>query len=210
MNPEIRQSAFLAVAAAAAFLSPLAALAATKVDVTEKPKYDDILSPDISGTKSKPVKPKEWLEVEAKIKVDMAPEPKNKTCDHLTVKWYVAVENPDKVGTFLKLTKEIEYVNVPLKEDVYCSVYLSPASIRRLTGFSLSGKRAVKFVGFEVIIDGKTVADATDKAGKDKWWAAASDKIAESTTVPLLNKMETPFAAMWWDRYPEIKAKTTP
>ena len=208
MNPEIRQSAFLAVAAAAAFLSPLAALAATKVDVTEKPKYDDILSPDISGTKSKPVKPKEWLEVEAKIKVDMAPEPKNKTCDHLTVKWYVAVENPDKVGTFLKLTKEIEYVNVPLKEDVYCSVYLSPASIRRLTGFSLSGKRAVKFVGFEVIIDGKTVADATDKAGKDKWWAAASDKIAESTTVPLLNKMETPFAAVWWDRYPEIKAKT--
>ena len=110
----------------------------------------------------------------------------------------------------MKLTKEVEYVNLPLKEDVYCSVYLSPASIRRLTGAERSGKRAVKYIGFEVVIDGKVVVDATDKPGKDKWWAAASEKIADSTAVPLLNKLETPFAAIWWDRYPEIKAKTGP
>jgi len=211
MNPKICQSAFLALIAATTILSSCAAVAAIKVDVTDKPKSDDIMSPEPSGVKSKGgFKAKDWLEVEAKIKVEMAPEPKNKTCDKLTVKWYIAVENPDKAGTYLKLTKEIEYVNVPLKEDVFCSVYLSPASIRRLTGFERSGKRAVKYIGFEVIVDGKIMTDATDKAGKDKWWAATSDKIADSTTVPLLNKMETPFAAFWWDRYPEIKAKTAP
>ncbi|MEI6604031.1 MAG: Amuc_1102 family pilus-like protein [Verrucomicrobiota bacterium] len=212
MNPNTRQSAFLALSAAVAFLSPCTAFGAgaVKVDVTEKPKFDDIVSPEFTGVRGKPFKGKDWLEVEARIKVDMAPEPKNKTCDNLTVKWYIAVDNPDKPNTFLKLTKEIEYVNVPLKEDVYCSVYISPASIRRLTGFERSGKRAIKFVGFEVIVDGKVMASSTDKAGKDNWWTAASSSIAESTAVPLLNKMETPFAGIWWDRYAEIKSKTSP
>ncbi|KAB2639911.1 MAG: hypothetical protein DVB26_06410 [Verrucomicrobia bacterium] len=209
MNPNICQSAFLALTGAIAFLSPCAAYGAGayKVDVTEKPKSEDVVSPEFSGVKGKPFKGKDWLEMEARIKVDMAPEPKNKTCDSLSVKWYVAVENPGKPGTFLKLTKEIEYVNVPLKEDVYCSVYISPASIRRLTGFERSGKRAVKLIGFEVLIDGKIMASSTDKAGKENWWTAASSAIAESTAVPLLNKMETPFAGLWWDRYAEIKTK---
>jgi len=183
---------------------------AVKVDVTEKPKSEDVVSPEFGVMKGKPVKGRDWLEVEARIKVDMAPEPKSKTCDSLTVKWYVAVDNPEKVGTYLKLTKEIEYVNVPLKEDVYCSAYISPASIRRLTGFERSGKRAIKLIGFEVIIDGKVVASAADKPGKENWWSAASSVIADTTAVPLLNKMETPFASLWWDRYAEIKAKTSP
>ncbi len=208
MNPQLRNLAFSALTATAVFLSSGSLFGATKVEITDKPKYDDILSPEYSGVKNKNWKPKDWLEVEARIKVEMAPEPKNKSCDRLTVKWYLAVENPDKAGTFLKLTKEIEYVNVPLNEDVYCSVYLSPSSIKRLTGFERSGKRAVKFVGIEVSVDGKVLADASDKAGKDRWWAAESNKIAETTTVPLLNKSETPFATLWWDRYAEIKAKT--
>jgi len=207
MNHKIRQSAFIALTAAAAFLSPCAATGAVKVDVMDKPKLDDVMSPEFSGVRSKTFRSKNWLEIEAKIKIQMKPEPKTKTCDKLTVKWYIAVENPDKPDTMLKLTKEVEYVNVPLSEDVYCNVYLSPASIKHLTGFDRSGKSAVKFAGFEVLIDGKVVAEATDK-GQPKWWATESSKIADSTTVPLLNKMETPFAAVWWDRYPEIKAKT--
>jgi len=208
MNPENRKSSLLVLLAGAVFLSPCAVFAATKVE-PDKPKIDDIKSPQVTGVVSKSTKQKDWLEVEAKFKVEMAPEPKNKTCDHLTVKWYIAVENPDKVGTYLKLTKEVEYVNIPLKEEVYCSVYLSPASIRRLTGFELGGKRAVKYVAYEVLLDGKPLAEITDK-GPAKWWSAASEKIADCATVPLLNKLETPFANAWWDRYAEIKAKTSP
>lgn len=207
MNTKFCTSAFSFLTAATVFLSSPALFGATKVEIVDRPKYDDLLSPEFSGVKSKQYKAKDWLEVEVRIRVEMAPEPKNKTCDKLTVKWYIAVENPDKAETFLKLTKEVEYVNVPLKEEVYCSVYLSPASIRRLTGFERSGKRAVKLVGVEVIVDGQTLADATDKAGKDKWWSVPSNRIVESTTVPLLNKTETPFASVWWDRYAEVKAK---
>jgi hypothetical protein len=197
----------LAISAAAVFLAPCAVFGEAKVEA-EKPRFDNLPSPEFSGSKNKSFKPKDWLEVETKIKVALAPEPKSKTCDRLTVKWYVAVENTEKAGTMLKLTKEVEHVNVPLDEEIYCSIYLSPASIKRLTGTDKAGKQAVKFVGFEVIVDGKVVVSETDK-GKPKWWTMPSDKIADSTTVPLLSKPETPFAQMWWDRYAEVKLKTT-
>jgi len=208
MSHQICPPALLSFVAAVLILSPCAAFGEAKV-VAEKPKFDNLQSPEFGGAKNKPFKPKEWLEIEAKMKVLMSPEPKSKTCDRLTVKWYVAVKNPDKPGTFLKLTKEVEHVNIPLNEEVFCSVYLSPASIVRLTGADRASKAVVKFVGYEVLIDGKVLVSETDK-GENKWWAAASNNIADSTTVPVLSKPETPFANMWWDRYAEVKSKLAP
>ncbi len=43
----------------------------------------------------------------------------------------------------LLLTKDIEYVNVPLDEAILCSIYLSPASMKTLTGSNKGGKGAV-------------------------------------------------------------------
>ena len=169
----------------------------------EKPSFDDLQSPEFSGGKQKGFKPKDWLEIETKIKVQLSPEPKSKTCDRLMVKWYVAVKNPERSGTFLLLTKDIEHVNIPLDEDVYCSVYLSPASIKRLTGSDRAGKNCVESVAFEILVNGVKVAEETTKF-KSGWWNAASDKISRSDTVPLLSKPSTAFSNMWWDRYAEV------
>jgi hypothetical protein len=171
--------------------------------VGEKPSFDDLPSPEFSGGKQKAFKPKDWLEIETKLKISLSPEPKSKTCEKLTVKWYIAVKNPEKAGSMLLLTKDIEHVNAPLDEDIFCSVYLSPASIKRLTGSDKGGKNAVSAVGYEVLINGEKVATETDKF-KAGWWNAASDKISRSESVPLLNKSETPFSTMWWDRYAEV------
>lgn len=192
-------------ATATAALAFSSSALAQKVQVTaEKPTFDDLPSPtDFGGTKSKSFKQKDWLEVEAKLRVQMSPTPPSKTLDRLTVKWYVAVKNPDKNGTFLLLSKEIEHVNVPLDEDIYTSVYLSPASIKRLTGADKAGKSAVEFVGFEVLVNGEKLAADTNKS-QVGWWNTASDKISRSETVPLLSKKDTPFSVMWWDRYAEV------
>jgi hypothetical protein len=169
----------------------------------DKATFDDLTSPEFAGGKQKSFKPKDWLEIETKIKTSMAPEPKSKTCDRLTVKWYVAVKNPEKPNTMLLLTRDVEHVNIPLEEDVYVSVYLSPASLKRLTGSDRGGKSAVEAVGYEILINGVKVAEDTTKF-KTGWWNAASDKISRSDAVPLLNKTETPFANSWWDRYAEV------
>jgi hypothetical protein len=169
----------------------------------EKPKFDDLPSPDFNVSKTKAFKPKDWLEIEASFKVQMSPEPPSKTAERVTVKWFIAVEHPDKKGAFLLLTKDITHVNVPLGEEIFSSVYLSPASIKRLTGRDRAGKSVVNLVGYEILINGEKVAQETSDS-KVGWWNTTSDKISRSDSVPLLNKSETPFASMWWDRYAEI------
>ena len=168
-----------------------------------KPAFDDLPSPEFSGGKQKAFKPKDWLEIEASFTVQMKPEPLSKTAERILVKWYVAVQHPDKKGAFLLLTKDVTHVNVPLNEEIFSSVYLSPASIARLTGSDRGGKAAVELVGYEVLVNGEKVAQETNK-NEAGWWNTASEKISRSDTVPLLNKMETPFANHWWDRYAEI------
>ncbi len=176
---------------------------ASKV-MAEKPTFDDLPSPEFSGGKQKPFKPKDWLEVETKFNVQLKPEPKSKTAAEVMVKWYVAVKNPEKSGAFFLLTKNITHINVPLGEDIFSSVYLSPASIMRLTGSAKGGKNAVEFVGYEVLVNGEVKAADTNK-GEVGWWKSSSEKLSASDTVPLLAKYETPFAVMWWDRYAEVK-----
>jgi hypothetical protein len=144
--------------------TPRADAQAYKVDA-KKPDFDDFPSPEFSGGKQKNFKPKEWLEIEASIQVQMAPEPPSKTADRILVKWYVAVENPDKKGTYLLLTKDITHVNVPLGEEVFSSVYLSPASVRRLSGYDRAGKSLVYLVGY----------DKSESAFAHMWW----DRYAE-------------------------------
>lgn len=182
--------------------SPLAS-AASKVE-GDKPTFDDLQSPNIQLADNKRFVPNEWLEVEAKLKVQLSPEPKSKTAPEVVVKWYVAVKNPEKPGTFLLLTKTITHINVPLNEDIYTSIYLSPGSIRLLTGSPRGGKNAVEFVGYEVLVDGDVKVHKTNK-GVDKWWESKSPKISSSDSVPLLAKNETPFSIFWWDRYAELK-----
>jgi hypothetical protein len=198
------QKIAVSAAVVTASLAFSASAVAQAVKVTaEKPNFEDLPSPtEFGGAKGKSFKQKDWLEVDVKLKVQMAPAPKSQTLERMTVKWYIAVKNPEKSGTFLLLTKDIEYVNVALEEDVYASVYLSPASIKRLTGNDRAGKSSVEYVGFEVLVNGEKLAADTNK-GQVGWWNAASDKIARTDTVPLLSKKETPFSVMWWDRYAE-------
>lgn len=177
---------------------------AQKAEVTaSKIAFDDLMSPQFSGGKQKTFKMKDWLEIEVGVTVQMTPVPKTSTVDRMTVKWFVAIQNPEKAGTFLLLTRDIEHVNIPIGDEVFCAVYLSPASVRRLTGMDRAGKNIVEAVGYEILINGEKVAEDTTKF-KVGWWNSPSEKISRSDAVPLLAKSETPFSPMWWDRYAEV------
>lgn len=166
--------------------------------------FDDLPSPEVNSGKAKSFRPKDWLEVEVGIKIP-APNAEQKKigfANQVTVKWYVAMDNPDAKG-IIKMTKTINHINVPYDEEIFSSVYMSPSAIKRLTGKDKAGKQSVKAVGVEVLVDGVKVGEAADKA-KMGWWTApqVSD---QSDKFPLLNKNETPFAMLWWDRYAEIQ-----
>jgi hypothetical protein len=166
-----------------------------------KPDFDDILSPDIGAKKS--WKPKNWLEMEVKLKVSaVSPKPKDGFVDEVRIRWYVAVENPGGKGYWL-LEKEVTHVNIPIGEDLYASVYLSPNSVKRLSGGERASKSILYAVGGEITIAGKT--EYFSSKGKAGWWT--SGNLSRTDKVPLLNKDETPFKLAWYDRYAEIKEK---
>ena len=177
----------------------------TKYKVSaDDPELDSLLSPQIGST-SKNFRAKEWLEVEAKLFVQMAPEPKSKTLDKLTVRWYFAVENPEQRRTYLLFTREVAHVNIPTGEEIHVSCYMSPASIRRILGDARNAERAVEVVSYEVLIDDEVMAYETSNRKFDhKWWERAGESLIRSDVVPLLDKSQTPFSIMWWDRYAEI------
>jgi len=206
MNATFRKTLSITASAVILAISMGSAFGQAARVSSDRPSFDDLLSPEISAGKNKSFKPKSWLEIETKLKVSMSPAPPSATCDRLTVKWYVAIKNPERSGTLLLLTKDIDHVNVPLEEDVYASVYLSPASLKRITGSDRGGKNAVEYVGYEILINGQKVAEGTSK-GRPGWWAVASPKISRSDAVPLLNKAESAFSNLWWDRYAEVSVE---
>jgi len=169
---------------------------AVKIEVSD-PTFEDLQSPniDVSGV-SKRWDPKDWLEVEVEIELDARPVPADGYLDRLQIRWFVAVKNPAGKGFFL-LEKEVTYVNIPIKEKVFASVYLSPSAIKRLTGGERAGKNAVEAVGGEGTVNGKT--EAFSEGLKAGWWKSGS--LSRSDKFPLLTKKQTPFATLWWDRY---------
>ena len=190
--------------ALAAVLSVGSSLALEKADVAE-PKFDELPSPELPGTKNKDFKPKDWLEVEAGITIPAQNREQEEVgfIDSVVVKWYVAVK--EKVsGQTMLLTTEITHLNVPVGEEFYSSVYLSPNTAKRLTGKDKGSKGDVDVVALEVLVNGVKVGEATSKF-KSGWWT--SSNLGRGDRFPLLNKNQTPFRNYWWDRYAEIEER---
>lgn len=155
-----------------------------------------------TGTGSVAFKPKKWMFLEGRLNIQAAPVPRTKFLDKITVRFYVAAKNPEGRDSLL-MTKEIEYVNVPVDEEFYVCVFMSPSSIKRLTGSENVGSSTFTLCGLEVIYKDNVVAQESNK-GKPGWWANPRATLVPTDSFPLLNKNETPFAMFWYDRYPEI------
>ncbi|MEG0143267.1 MAG: Amuc_1102 family pilus-like protein [Akkermansia sp.] len=201
-------STFLAVSAVALGLMAQESMAEspnTKAKVAVKvSRVESMDSPTMAtGTAEKPFKPKKWAYIEAELKVQALPVPKTGYLDNLTVKFYVVSKSPEGPKGMLLMNKEIKYVNIPVDQPIYVCAFMSPSSIRRLTGGETVSAGLFKRIGVEVTYKGAIVGSDSN-SGKPGWWNSTSKTIIPTTSYPLLNKNETPFSIFWYDRYPEI------
>ncbi|MEM1083474.1 MAG: Amuc_1102 family pilus-like protein [Verrucomicrobiota bacterium] len=199
--PLLSKGLFAAAAALMVILSPAFGQGRAEVG---KVKFDDLQSPEVNTGNSKSWKPKDWLEFEAGVKLPAFNQEQKDSgfIDQIVVKWHIALKNPDGNG-FIKLTKDITHINIPIDEEVYSSVYLSPNTLKRVTGSNNAGKSSVDRVAIEVLVNGRMVGAESSKGKPD--WVNSGNLSDQSRRFPLLNKDETPFKMLWWDRYAEIQ-----
>jgi hypothetical protein len=187
-HPTMKLPAFL-LAATAAFavnaqaqvpLSP-ASIKLGKVEISapSTPEYQ------VTGGQNKRFKTKNWLEFE------IGYETKVDEIDELTFKFTALVEGK-------LLDGEVTYVNIS-KGDHYAVAYISPKSLEKLTGGKTFTSAGLGNVWVEVNRQGQVLAREALKG--------SNQPNVPRVTGMIVNKSQTPFAPLYYDRYEEIKAQ---
>jgi len=132
-----------------------------------------------------------WLEVEVQFEslLDVS---------ELTVKYYVLLNNQAQTVLY----GEVTHVNVPKSHELYSVMYVSPRSLASLFAGVPVTAGSAKVVGVQLLVKGQVVAETSSKASATgEWWGQY-----QQATGFMLNKNETPFAPLYWDRYEAIKS----
>lgn len=138
----------------------------------------------ISSGPVKRSKPGDWLEIE--VEFESVPE----EIDELTFKFVILVEKK-------LLDGEVTHVDIPKGRDHFSVVYVSPRALERLTGGKPLTASSIENAWVEISRQGQILAKASYRPGAIPNLPHIAGKV--------LNKSETPFAPLFFDRYEAIK-----
>jgi hypothetical protein len=157
--------------------------------ILKKPAPAGVKSPDyqLNGGPQKRTTFGTWLEVEVEY------ETKPEVIDELTFKYTILIQNT-------LLDGEVTYVNIPQGRDHYAVMYVPPRALLRLTGGKPLTSASIENVWIQVTKQGQ-VLDQTALRGQ-----GAVPNLPH-IAGQVLNKNETPFAPLYYDRYEAIKPK---
>jgi hypothetical protein len=128
-----------------------------------------------------------WLEVE----VTLAATPE--FSDELTVKYFILFNGR-------LLTGQVTHTNIPAGRENRSVIYVTPKTLHRLMLGRPVTNAAVQNITVQLVQQGGIKDEMTLTRAPAQWYAALP-QIAGLT----VNKNETPFAALYWDRYLQIK-----
>src|SRR6266487_5111140 len=128
-----------------------------------------------------------WLEVE--VEFAAAPE----LTDELTFKYYILFN-----GNLL--TGEVTHVNIPAGRENRSVMYVPPRTLARFANNRPIAENSCQHVAVQIVQQGTVKAEASLNRAPPQWYAALPQ-----VSGFVLNKDQTPFAPIYWDRYPQIK-----
>jgi hypothetical protein len=142
-----------------------------------------------AGAEAFPVDARErWLQVEAEFTAAPA------VTDELTVKYFVLFN-----GTVF--TGEVTYTNVLAGRERRSVIYMPPRSVARFTPVNRPlGPNSVQNVAVQILQQGMLKDELNLNRTPAQWYAGL-----RQLSGFLLNKNETPFAPLYWERYEQIK-----
>ena len=129
-----------------------------------------------------------WLEVE--VEFSAGPE----WTDDLTFKYYILFNNK-------LLTGEVTHTNVRAGRGNRSVMYVSPRTLARFGGNRNITPNMFQNIAVQIVQQGAIKSELSLQRAPAQWFTAIPP-------VPgfVLNKNETPFAPLYWDRYEEIKS----
>ena len=130
-----------------------------------------------------------WLEVEVEFSAVPA------FTEELTLKYYVALNGR-------LLTGEVTQVHVLAGKELHSVMYVSPRALAYLMGNRPLTANSVENIAVQILQQGAVKDELSLARGRPQWFAAAPQ-----VSGFLLNKNETPFAPLYWDRYEQIKSR---
>jgi hypothetical protein len=128
-----------------------------------------------------------WLEVE--VEFTAAPE----WTDELTFKYYILFN-----GTLL--TGEVTHTNIAAGRDDRSVMYVSPRTLARFANKHPITANMFQNIAVQIVQQG-AVKDELSLARAAAQWFTSIPQVSGF----VLNKNETPFAPLYWDRYEQIK-----
>jgi hypothetical protein len=131
-----------------------------------------------------------WLEVE----VEFGAGPP--FTDELTFKYFILLNGR-------LLTGEVTHTNVPAGRDNRSVMYVSPRTLARFLNNLPVTPNSVQNIAVQIVQQGAVKSELSLVRAPAQWFSAIPQ-----VTGFVLNKNETPFAPLYWDRYEQIKAPT--
>ena len=128
-----------------------------------------------------------WLEVE--VEFGARPELTNE----LTFKYYILFN-----GTLL--TGEVTHVNIPAGRENRSVMYVPPRALARFANNRPITENSIQNIAVQIVQGGAVQAEASLNRAQPQWYAALPH-----VSGLVLNKDQTPFAPLYWDRYEQIK-----
>jgi hypothetical protein len=140
------------------------------------------------GTEQHPTDQRErWLEVEVEFTATPA------WTDDLTFRYYILFNGR-------LLTGEVTHTNIPAGRGNRSIMYVSPRTLKRFSDNRPLTTNSFQNIAVQIVQQG-AVKDELSLVRAPAQWFATMSQISGF----VLNKNETPFASLYWDRYEQIK-----
>ena len=130
-----------------------------------------------------------WLEVE--VEFTATPE----FTDELTFKYFILLNGK-------LLTGEVTHVNVAAGRENRSVMYVSPRTLARFMGNRAVTPNSIQNVAVQILQKGAIKDELSFTRAAGNWFASLAP-----VSGFVLNKNETPFAPLYWDRYEQIKPR---
>ena len=162
---------------------------------------------NVSNIKMKRWEPKNWIELDVEFDIKLPEDAGGRkgTFAGMQLNIYVALQHMSKDNKREIIVGTLDLLDIPADQPCHALAYISPATLKSIfLKDNVTASSDIQGWGVEFVAEGKVIA-AKSSVGKTAWWERKETfAIMEGL---LLNKMQTPFAAVFGDYDVPVKAK---